>query len=97
MAFADSFESEPKTEDHTMLLQGINAIVRAARVEAAPLPQPRADDFLVALDQENGRFAWQARKAAKMAAVRRIAGILPAFSLLDRVHVLFWLYSGFHR
>jgi len=53
MAFADSFESKPKTANHTMLLQGINAIVRAAGVEATALPQPRADHFLVALGQDN--------------------------------------------
>jgi len=51
MAFADSFDPEPKTVNHTMLLERINAIVGAARVEAAALSQPRADHFLVAPEQ----------------------------------------------
>ena len=56
VAFTDSFESEPKTEDHTMLLQGFNAIVRAAGMEAAPLSQPWADRLLVQSNQQNRRF-----------------------------------------
>ena len=62
LAFADSFESEPKPANHTMLLQGFNAIVRAAGVEAAALPQPRADHFLVALDQQNHCLGWHVYK-----------------------------------
>lgn len=54
MTFADSFEPEPKTENHTMLMQGINAIVRTAGMEAAALAEPRADQLLVQLDQQDG-------------------------------------------
>jgi hypothetical protein len=53
MAFADSFHPEPKTENHTMLPQCINAIVRAGGMETATLSEPRADDLLVALDQQD--------------------------------------------
>jgi len=55
MAFADPFESEPKTVNHTMLIQRINAIVRAAGMEAAALSEPRTDQLLVQLDQQDGR------------------------------------------
>ena len=53
MAFTDSFESEPKTVDHTMLVEGINAIVRAAGMEATLLSQPWADRLLVEPNWEN--------------------------------------------
>jgi len=53
MAFADSPEPEPKTGNHTMLLQCINAIVRTAGVEPATLSQPRANPLLVKEDKED--------------------------------------------
>lgn len=40
--------------NHTMLIHGINAILRAAGVEAAPLTEPRADQFLIQPDQQYG-------------------------------------------
>jgi hypothetical protein len=51
VTFTDPLHSEPKTVNHTMLMHGINAIVRAARMEAAALAKPRTDQFLVQLDQ----------------------------------------------
>jgi hypothetical protein len=51
VAFTNSFQSEPKTVDHTMLPKGINAIVGTGRVETAALSQPWTDDFLIAFDQ----------------------------------------------
>jgi hypothetical protein len=53
VTFADSFEPEPKTVNHTMLMQGINAIVRTAGVEAAALAEPRTDQLLVKFDQHH--------------------------------------------
>ena len=53
VALADSLQAEPKTVNHTMLFQGINAIVRAARVEAAAPAEPWAHHLLVAPDQQN--------------------------------------------
>jgi hypothetical protein len=53
MAFAYSLKSKPKTVNHTMLPDRINAIVRTGRMEAAALPQPGADRFLVAFDQQD--------------------------------------------
>jgi hypothetical protein len=39
-----------------MLFEGINAIVRAAGVEAAPRSQPWAERLLVQSNQQNRRF-----------------------------------------
>jgi hypothetical protein len=63
MAFADSPEPEPKTRNHTMLLQCINAIVRTAGMKPAALSQPRTDQFLVPPDQQNHCFGWKTSHA----------------------------------
>jgi len=60
MAFANSFHPEPKTENHTMLPKRFNAILRARRVEPTPLSEPRADHFLVACNNQDECFGWQA-------------------------------------
>jgi hypothetical protein len=54
MAFADTFYSEPKTKNHTMLMQSINAILRTAGMEAAALPEPWTDQLLVKPDHNDG-------------------------------------------
>ena len=56
MAFADSFEPEPKAIEHTMLPKGINAIVRTAGVEQTALPQPGTDHFLIQPNRQDSRF-----------------------------------------
>ena len=97
VTFTDPLHSEPKTVNHTMLIHGINAIVRTARMEAAARTQPRADQLLIQLDQQDGGLGGDAHKAARMAAVRGIAGILPAFRMRDRCHMPVWLSAGFLR